>query len=165
MGILDYQPSPSDVYEEGVRYLFRGKVLADIGQVNGKLCRVLDIRQAVFAAEIAWDVFFSIIKNNSVRYSEMPRFPEVRRDLALVLEESVPYARLHEIAFKTEKKLLKKVQLFDVYRGNKIPEGTKQYALSFVLQDPEKTLTDTYVGQIMQRLLDAFAKETGAVLR
>ena len=95
----------------------------------------------------------------------MPRFPEVRRDLALVLEESVPYARLHEIAFKTEKKLLKKVQLFDVYRGNKIPEGTKQYALSFVLQDPEKTLTDTYVGQIMQRLLDAFAKETGAVLR
>ena len=165
IGILDYQPSPSDVYEEGVRYLFRGKVLADIGQVNNKLCRVLDIRQAVFAAEIAWDVFFSIIKNNSVRYSEMPRFPEVRRDLALVLEESVPYARLHEIAFKTEKKLLKKVQLFDVYRGNKIPEGTKQYALSFVLQDPEKTLTDTYVGQIMQRLLDAFAKETGAVLR
>ncbi len=165
IGLLDYQPAPSDIYTEGIRYLFRGKILADMGQISGRMCRVLDIRQAVFAAEIAWDVFFSIIKNNSVRYSEMPRFPEVRRDLALVLNESVPYAKLHETAFKTERKLLKKVQLFDVYRGSKIPEGTKQYAMSFVLQDPEKTLTDSYVEQIMKRLLDAFVKETGAVLR
>jgi phenylalanyl-tRNA synthetase beta chain len=88
----------------------------------------------------------------------------VRRDLALVLDESVPYARLHEYLLN-RKKAPKEGSMFDVYRGNKIPEGTKQYALSFVLQDPEKTLTDTYVGQIMQRLLDAFAKETGAVLR
>jgi phenylalanyl-tRNA synthetase beta chain len=95
----------------------------------------------------------------------LPRFPEVHRDLALVVDNKVTYNKLHAIAFKTEKRLLKKVSLFDVYSGKGIPEGKKQYALSFVFRDPEKTLTDIYVEQLINRMMEAFTRETGAVLR
>ena len=95
----------------------------------------------------------------------MPKYPEVRRDLALLLDESVTYSDLYKCAFKTGKKLLKSVSLFDVYRGDKIPENKKQYALSFVLQDTEKTLTDKDTENIMSRFMNVFSKEFGAVLR
>ena len=85
-------------------------------------------------------MLFILVKRDKVHFTELPKFPEVRRDLALLLDESVSYADLHKAAFKTAKKLLKSVSLFDVYRGDKIPSEKKQYALSFVLQDPEKTL-------------------------
>ena len=95
----------------------------------------------------------------------MPKYPEVRRDLALLLDKSVSYSDLYKCAFRTGKKLLKSVTLFDVYSGDKIPEDKKQYALNFVLQDVEKTLTDKDVENIMTRLVNAFSKEFGATLR
>ena len=98
-------------------------------------------------------------------FKELPRFPEVRRDLALLLDESVRYADLQASAVKVAKKLLKQVTLFDVYRGDKIPAGKKQYAMGFVLQDLEKTLTDADVERVMDRLLSTFTNEFGAVLR
>ena len=95
----------------------------------------------------------------------MPKFPEVRRDLALLLDEAVQYSALQAAAFKAGKKMLKQVSLFDVYRGEKILVGKKQYALSFVLQDLEKTLTDQDVERVMDNILQAFQREFGAVLR
>ena len=108
---------------------------------------------------------FQLVKRDKVAFKEMPKFPEVRRDFALLLDESVSYADLYKSSFKAGKKLLKQVTLFDVYRGDKIPAGKKQYALGFVLQDLEKTLTDDDVERIMKKLLSTFQNEYGATLR
>lgn len=123
------------------------------------------MRQPVFAAEINWNTLFQLVKRDKVAFKEMPKFPEVRRDFALLLDESVSYADLYKSSFKAGKKLLKQVTLFDVYRGDKIPAGKKQYALGFVLQDLEKTLTDDDVERIMKKLLSTFQNEYGATLR
>lgn len=162
---LECTDAPSDLFEEGISYRVKNKVLADLGEVSRACLSVLDIKQKVFAAEIDWDLFFNMVRNNKARFTDLPRFPEVHRDLALVVDNKVTYDKLHAIAFKTEKRLLKKVSLFDVYTGKGIPEGKKQYALSFVFRDPEKTLTDIYVEQLINRMMEAFTRETGAVLR
>ena len=105
------------------------------------------------------------MKRDKISYKELPKYPEVRRDLALLLDEGVSFADLRRTAYKTGKKILKSVSLFDVYKGDKIPQGKKQYALSFVLQDLDKTLTDADVERIMQKLLSSFQNENGATLR
>ena len=110
-------------------------------------------------------IFNKLVKRNKIKYKELPKFPEVRRDLAILLDESVTYADLRKRALRAGKKLLKNVSLFDVYRGEKIPEGKKQYALGFVLQDLDKTLTDNDVERVMSKLLSVFQNEFGAVLR
>ena len=136
-----------------------------MGTVLPALASGFGLKQSVFAAEINWNVLFELVKRDKVSFSELPRFPEVRRDLALLLDESVRYSDLRAAAFKQAKKVLRSVGLFDVYRGDKIPEGKKQYALSFVLQDMDKTLTDYDVEAVMNRLLQTFQKEFNAVLR
>lgn len=157
----------TDVFAEGVVYKLPGKgsVLANLGTVNPKLAKSFGIKQPVFALEINWQVLFELIKRNKVAFSEMPKFPEVRRDLALLLDESVSYDALRAAAFKQAKKLLKQVGLFDVYRGDKIPAGKKQYAMSFVIQDTEKTMTDEATERIMDKILTTFQKDFGAQLR
>ncbi len=162
---LTYEAAPYDIFAEGLSYFIGEKRLADLGTVNSSLLKMFGIKQPVFAAEISWKVLLNAIKKQKILYKELPRFPEVRRDLALLVNEDVTFAELRKCAFKIEKRLLKQVVLFDVYRGDKIPEGKKQYALSFTLQDPEKTLTDKYVEEIMSRLLSAFSDTFGAQLR
>lgn len=161
------EAAPADIFAEGTVYKLPGggKVLATMGTVQPAFARRFGVKQKVYAAEINWPVLFELVKRDKVRFSEMPKFPEVKRDLALLLDESVSYADLRSAAFKQAKKLLKGVSLFDVYRGDKIPEGKKQYALSFTLQDAEKTLTDQDVENVMARLLDCFTKQFGAQLR
>lgn len=161
------EPAPSDIFSEGVTYKLpgQGKQLAVIGTVNPALARKFGVKLPVFAAEINWPVLFELIKRDKVSFRELPKFPEVRRDLALLLDETVSYADLQTSAMKAAKKMLKQVSLFDVYRGDKIPEGKKQYAMSFVLQDLEKTLTDQDVEKVMGRILSSFQNEFGAVLR
>ena len=100
-----------------------------------------------------------------MQYRELPQYPEVRRDLALLLDENVSFADIRKTALAAEKKLLRKVVLFDVYRGDKIPAGKKQYAVSLTFQDYEKTLTDKYVEQMTNRILDALSRQYGAALR
>ena len=139
--------------------------MAVLGVINPALARKFGVKQQVVAAEIDWNALFSIVKRDKVAFKEMPKFPEVRRDLALLLDESVKYADLRSAAFKKAKKLLKQVSLFDVYRGDKIPAGKKQYALSFTLQDVEKTLTDQDVERVMAGLLEVFTKDFGCSLR
>jgi phenylalanyl-tRNA synthetase beta chain len=149
-----------------VYYLPGGhKQLAVMGTINPALAKNFDIKQSVFAAEINWNSLFEIVKRVKVKFTELPKFPEVKRDLALLLDESVKYSDLRRSAFKAAKKYLKQVTLFDVYRGDKIPAGKKQYALNFVLQDTEKTLTDAEVEKIVSKLMSTFQNEWGASLR
>ena len=159
--------APSDIFSEGMVYSLPGKgpQLLMMGAVNPALAKKFGVKQPVFVAEINWNVLFTLIKRNKVAFKEMPKFPEVRRDLALLLDENVKYSDLLASAQRTAKKLLKQVSLFDVYRGDKIPAGKKQYALSFVLQDVEKTLTDADVERVMSKLLSTFTNEYGATLR
>ena len=164
---LETDAAPADLFSEGLSYSLPGshQPLAVMGTIAPARLKQFGIRQPVFAAEINWPSLFALIKRNKIRYKELPKFPEVRRDLALLLDESVSYADLRKSAFRVGKKLLKQVGLFDVYRGDKIAEGKKQYALSFVLQDLEKTLTDNDVERVMSKLLATFQNEFGAVLR
>ena len=159
--------APADIFAEGVCYKLPGKgeQLAVMGTVNPALARKFGVKQPVFAAEISWPALFALVKRDKVSFSELPKFPAVRRDLALLLDESVSYTDLRAAAFKQGKKLLRQVGLFDVYRGDKIPAGKKQYALSFVIQDPERTLTDQDTERVMERLLSTFQKDFGAQLR
>lgn len=162
---FDCLPAPSDVFQEGLVYGRGNKTLLMMGAVSPARLKLFGIKQPVYVAEISWKFLLELYRKNKVQYAELPRFPRVRRDLALLLDESVTYAQIRKAAFAAERKLLRQVSLFDVYRGNRIPEGKKQYALSFVFLDEEKTLTDQYVEQVMNRLLDAFVKQFGATLR
>lgn len=165
---LRAEAAPSDIYSEGMSYILQGsepRQIAVLGTVNPLLARKFGVKQPVFAAEINWPALFELVRRDKVAFKELPKFPEVHRDLALLLDESVRYADLRAAAFKQAKKLLKQVRLFDVYRGDKIPEGKKQYALSFVIQDPERTLTDQDTERVMDRLLATFQNEFGAQLR
>ena len=159
--------APADIFSEGMVYQLPGKgqTVAVMGTVNPALARKFGVKQPVFAAEIDWPALFALVKRDKVAFSELPKFPAVRRDLALLLDEGVSYADLRAAAFKQAKKLLRQVGLFDVYRGDKIPAGKKQYALSFVIQDPERTLTDQDTERVMERLLTTFQKDFGAQLR
>ena len=164
---LETEAAPADLFSEGLVYKLPGsrKQLAVMGTIAPALARRFDVKQPVFAAEISWPVLLELVSRVKVKFSELPKFPEVRRDLALLLDESVRYADIRRSAQRAAKKLLRQVGLFDVYRGDKIPAGKKQYALSFVFQDPDKTLTDAEIEKIMAKLLATFENEFGAVLR
>ena len=164
---LETEAAPADLFSEGLVYKLPGsrKQLAVMGTIAPALARRFDVKQPVFAAEISWPVLLELVSRVKVKFSELPKFPEVRRDLALLLDESVRYADIRRSAQRAAKKLLRQVGLFDVYRGDKIPAGKKQYALSFVFQDPDKTLTDAEIEKIMAKLLATFESEFGAVLR
>ncbi len=164
---MEASAAPEDIFSEGISYALPGThlPLAVLGTIQPSLARKFDIKVPVFAAEINWNTLFKLIKRDKVAFKELPKFPEVRRDLALLLDESVSYSDLYRSSFKAARKLLRSVTLFDVYRGDKIPAGKKQYALGFVLQDQEKTLTDADVERIMSKLLSTFENEYGAALR
>ena len=159
--------APSDIFSEGVVYKLpgQGTQLAVMGTVNPQLARKFGVKQPVFMAEISWPVLFALIKRNKVAFKELPKYPEVKRDLAVLLDEGISYADLRMTAIKQSKKLLRNVSLFDVYRGDKIPFGKKQYALSFTFQDLEKTLTDQDIERVMEGILKAYQNNFGAILR
>jgi phenylalanyl-tRNA synthetase beta chain len=133
--------------------------------IHPSLAKSFGIKQEVVAAEIDWNALFKLIKRNKIRFTEIPQFPQVRRDLALLMDESVCCCDLRATAFKTAKGLLRQVGLFDVYRGKGIPEGKKQYAMSFVFRDDKRTLTDEEVERTLARLLEVFKKDYGVELR
>lgn len=164
---LDCAPAPADLFSEGLMYTVpaSGKTLVMLGTVSPARLRQFDIKQPVFAAEIDWSLLVKHYLKEKVQYRELPQYPEVRRDLALLLDENVSFADIRKAALAAEKKLLRKVVLFDVYRGDKIPAGKKQYAISLTFQDYEKTLTDKYVEQMVNRVLGALTHQYGAVLR
>ncbi len=123
-----------------------------------------DIKQEVFFADFNWNAIIKQISNN-IKYTEIPKYPEVRRDLALLIDKEIEFAQLYDLAKKTEKTLLKEVNLFDVYEGEKLPKGKKSYAISFVIQDNTKTLTDAQIDKVMTKLAQNFQTELNATLR
>lgn len=165
---LREEAAPQDIFSEGCAYFLpgqQGRPLAVLGTIQPALAKRFGIKQAVVAAEIDWKVLFTLIKRDKVRFAELPQFPQVKRDLALLLDEGVRYADLRAAAFKCAKGLLRQVSIFDVYRGKGIPEGKKQYAMSLVLRDDSRTLTDEEVERTVEKLLGMFRNQFGAELR
>jgi len=149
----------------GLRYMRGAKPLVSFGSVSVAALKKADVDGKVFFAEFDWDLVLKAIRKNTVKYREVPKFPSVRRDLALLLDDAVTFGQLKAIAFRTERRLLRAVNIFDVYKGDGLPAGKKSYALSFVLQDEEKTLTEGQIDAAIQKLMLNFGKETGATVR
>lgn len=142
-----------------------GRSVAVLGAVKANVAKAFQVGQAAWFAEIQDEALMLLLSDRRTRYQEVPKFPTVRRDLSLLLDRDVTYARLEHIAYQAERKLLRNVDLFDVYEGDKLPAGKKSYALSFMLQDNAKTLTDEQVDKVMGRIRQALEKEAGAELR
>ena len=142
-----------------------GKKLIEMGIVSKKLLKQFDLQQPVYFAELNWTQLMKATKKNEVNFTEIPKYPAVSRDLALLIDQNVEFAQIEQIARQTEKKLLKKVELFDVYEGDKLPAGKKSYAVNFILQDEEKTMGDKQIDAIMQKLIANIKKQLNAELR
>jgi phenylalanyl-tRNA synthetase beta chain len=155
----------NDIFSEGLMYSLNNTDFVQFGIISKKLLQQFDLKNPVYFAEFNWDYVMKLIKNNKVSFEELPRFPEVRRDLSLVINKDIRFDKIRAVAQKTEKKLLRQINLFDVYEGDKIDSNKKAYAMSFILRNDEKTLTDQEVDQIMQKLLKAFESEVGAQIR
>jgi len=162
---IDTKPLAESGYAEGISYVKNDKVLVSLGLVGKADIKKFDIKQEVFYADLDWDAILESVSTQNVSFKEIPKFPEVTRDFALLLDESISFQKVYDIAWNTEKKLLKKVNLFDVYTGKNLPEGKKSYAVSFTLMDEKKTLTDKQIDKIMGKLLAQYQKELGAELR
>ncbi|MBA4155598.1 phenylalanine--tRNA ligase subunit beta [Flavobacterium sp.] len=157
-------PAVSDVFGEGIALAVGNDVLVEMGTVKKSILKHFDIKQAVYYADFNWNLILKLI-SNKIKFQDIPKYPEVRRDFALLLDQHVTFDSLYAIASQTEKSLLKEISLFDVYEGKNLPEGKKSYALSFHIQDTTKTLTDEQIDKIMNKLKLNFEKELGAVLR
>ncbi|SEL84640.1 phenylalanine--tRNA ligase subunit beta [Parapedobacter koreensis] len=152
-------------YQYGLAYERAGKTLVSFGAVSPAYLQKADVNAAVFYADFNWELILKAIRKNKITYQEVSKFPAVRRDLSLLLDDGVTFETLKGIAEKTERKLLKSVRIFDVYKGDKLPAGKKSYALYFILQDEEKTLNDKQIDTIVKKLIYNFEKETGAEVR
>ena len=152
-------------FSEGLMYTFKNKRLVCFGKLEQKLCKSFGVKSVVYAADFNWDLILELARNSKTKYQEVSKFPEVRRDLSLLIDDSVSFAELLEIAKQTDNKILKSVNLFDVYEGDKLPKGKKSYALSFIMADETKTLTDKYVDKVMEKLMNSFIEKAGAELR
>lgn len=162
---LKVTPTKLDVFSEGVT-LSLGKVkLVDLGVIKKRVLKEFGIKQEVLFADILWSNVLSTIGEKNLTVSDLPKFPAVKRDLALLLDRSVSFKEIYNLAFQSERKLLKEVDLFDVYEGENLPEGKKSYAVSFVIQDENKTLADKQIDKIMQKMQQTFEKNLNAVLR
>jgi phenylalanyl-tRNA synthetase beta chain len=162
---IDYIKGKSDIFTEGLTYSQNNSTLAEFGIVTNKLARDFDIKEDVYYCDIFWDNVLKNLVTRDIEFLELPKYPEVRRDLALLLDRSVTFDRIRDLAFKTEKYFLKRINLFDVYTGDKIDKGKKSYAISFILQDRKKTLTDPQIDKIMNTLVSVFVNELNAEIR
>ena len=167
LGMTQLQSSPikNDVFSEGITLSIGKKNLVDFGLVNKKILKHFDITQDVLFADFNWDTIIEMAKHNTIVFKDIPKYPEVRRDFALLLDDHITFEQIDTIAKQTEKELLKEVDLFDVYQGKNLPKGKKSYAVSFTIQDENKTLTDKQIDKIMNKLQANFEQQLGAELR
>ena len=156
----------NDIYDAGLSLTTQsGKALGSLGIVSHKICKAMDIDTEVYYAELRWTALMKETKKNKVTYTDLSKFPGVKRDLALLIDKSVAFAEIQKIAFESERKLLKEVTLFDVYEGKNLPEGKKSYAVSFFLEDETKTLNDKQIDAIMKKIQTNLEQKVGAQLR
>ncbi|MBR4388718.1 MAG: phenylalanine--tRNA ligase subunit beta [Prevotella sp.] len=165
-GMLVGQPYEGDLFSQALAFDNRGgKRIIEMGLVNTKILKTMEIERPVYYADINWTALMKLALKNVVHFAEIPKFPAVSRDLALLLDANVEFEAVERIARQTEKKLLKSVVLFDVYEGKNLPEGKKSYAVNFILQDEQRTLNDKQIDAIMQKLIANLKKQLGAELR
>ncbi len=157
-------PFSNDVFSEGMALAIGKEVIVEFGVVKKLIIKHFDIKQEVLYADFNWGKMQKYI-SNKIKYTDIPKYPEVRRDFALLVDEKIQFEQIYTLAKQTEKSLLKEVNLFDVYQGANLPEGKKSYAVSFILQDHSKTLTDTQIDKIMSKLQGNFESQLGASLR
>jgi phenylalanyl-tRNA synthetase beta chain len=162
---LRSESSQSDLYSDGIIYTQGPKTVVEMGIVSPEVLRKFDIKQAVYFAEIDFDLIVRSAKKQKIAVQELSKFPEVKRDLALLVDKGVTFSELRNIAFATEKKLLKRVTLFDVYEGDKLPEGKKSYALGFTLEDKNQTLNEKTIEKTMANLQRQLETKAGAQVR
>ena len=155
----------NDIFSEGLEYRLNGVMIGQIGYVNNKILKNLNIDADVFYGDLQWSVILKAIKNHRATYTPLQKYPEVRRDLALLIDKEVQFSAIKALAFRTEKQILRTVNIFDVYEGSNLPEGKKSYAVSFILQDEEKTLNDKQIEKTMNRLISVYEREVGAQIR
>lgn len=162
---LKTEPLESDLFSEGLSLSLNGKELLQIGSVAAKIRRTTDVKQEVYYLEMNFEALAKSTKKLKIVAEELSKFPEVKRDLALLVDKQVTFAALRDAAFAAERKLLKSVSLFDVYEGDKLPEGKKSYALSFILEDKTRTLDDKTIERVMANLTRQFEQRCGAQVR
>jgi phenylalanyl-tRNA synthetase beta chain len=156
----------NSIFSTALRYKLRsGKTVAELGVVSRAMLKLTDVEQPVYYADINWDELLKATRKVKVGYVELPKYPAVRRDLALLIDKSVKFADIERLAYQTENKLLKEVTLFDVYEGKNLPAGKKSYAVSFLLQDESQTLNDVQIDKVMNKLIQAVQTKLDAQLR
>jgi phenylalanyl-tRNA synthetase beta chain len=165
-GMLVRKKSLNPIFSAGLTIENRGgKLMLEMGVLAKKVQKAADIDAPVYYCEMNWTALMKLLRNKQVLFTEIAKYPAVSRDLALLIDQNVEFAQIEEIARQTEKKLLKKVELFDVYEGKNLPAGKKSYAVNFILQDAEKTMGDKQIDAIMQKLIANLKKQLGAELR
>ncbi len=167
LGVKNFDSKPlekSATFEYGLSYLVNKKEVVKLGLIKPNIAKKVEVKQHVFFADIDWDYLFKQY-NDKATFIELPKFPEVRRDLSLVIDKTVSFDQIQKLARNYEKNLLKQINVFDVYQGDNLGEGKKSYSVSFMLQDYEQTLTDKVIDKTMEKLMGAFEKEIGAVIR
>lgn len=167
LGVTEYQAVSSgvDYLSEGLDFSFKNKVIARLGIVHDHLQKKFDLKNNILFAELEWETILSLLPKGSIQYKPADKFPRVRRDLSLLLNKTISFSEIQKVSFETERKLLKEVGLFDVYEGKNLEQGKKSYAVSFVLQDSTKTMTDEQVEGIMSKLSSALDEKLGAKVR
>jgi phenylalanyl-tRNA synthetase beta chain len=154
-----------EYFSEGLSYMLNNKTVAVFGKLSKATLKHFDIKQDVFFADIAWTDLLRALPKKPILYQEISKFPEVRRDLALLVDQKTTFAEIEKLAYDTEKKYLRTVNLLDVYEGDKLPEGKKSYAVSFILQDPEKTLSEKQITSVMDKMIRQMKEKLGATIR
>ena len=157
-------PFENDVFNEGIELAIGKEIILEMGTIKKSVLKAFDIKQEVLFADFYWDKIQKYV-SNKIKFTDIPKYPEVRRDLALLIDSKVDFEAIFKVAKQTEKKLIKDINLFDVYEGKNLPEGKKSYAVSFIIQDESKTLNDKEIEKIMSKLQTNFEKELGASLR
>ena len=166
MGAVVFKESENNIFSKGITVENRGgKVLVEMGVVARNLQKKFDIDNEVYFADLYWNQLTKAVRKQKVGFKEISKYPAVSRDLALLLDKSVEFASVEQIAYNAERKLLKKVELFDVYEGKNLPEGKKSYAVNFILQDEQKTLNDKAIDAVMQKIIQSLKKQLNAELR
>lgn len=167
LGVCNYviQPTEQTPFSFGYKIVVSDVPVVVGGLVSAEICKQFDIKQDVWWADVSWDYVLACAAKQKIEFKQLPKFPSVRRDLALVVDKELSFAAIEQLSQKEAKKLLKEVSLFDVYTGDKIEQGKKSYAVSFMFQHEEKTLTDDEVEKVMNKLMNVFEKDLGAVIR
>ncbi|MBR3115502.1 MAG: phenylalanine--tRNA ligase subunit beta, partial [Bacteroidaceae bacterium] len=166
LGQLFFKECRQDIYTAALQVEDRnGKVYATLGVVSPKVLKLVEMKNQVYYADLDWEALMRKSRKNKVSFTEISKYPAVSRDLALLIDKEVSFLQVEAVAYQTERNLLKKIELFDVYEGKNLPAGKKSYAVNFTLQDTEKTLTDKHIEHVMNALIANFKQKLNAELR